>query len=226
MLLDDRSARLRGQRHGRRRAAPDHVHGPGRARRIDADAAASRHARCRGPGRRSRFGRAESPAAASARSGGCIDPGRHHGGCGRTEMQLDQRHLDPDALAAMLDEALTACRPAAEAFGCTLRVQRVSSAPLRPRSIARLVQLAPDAVAGGRRRRRRADPERPAARRDRDRPHRSDGDDLRPVRPAALACRDREFNRRGARGRDRCLRADGRAGCWQRGRYVKEPFRS
>jgi N-carbamoyl-L-amino-acid hydrolase len=58
---------------------------------------------------------------------------------GRTEMQLDQRHLDKDALAAMLDDALTACRSAAEAFDCTLEVQRVFGAtptPFHPALIA------------------------------------------------------------------------------------------
>ncbi len=47
---------------------------------------------------------------------------------GRTEMQLDQRHLDPATLAAMLADALTACRAAADAFGCTLDVKRVFAA--------------------------------------------------------------------------------------------------
>ena len=47
---------------------------------------------------------------------------------GRTEMQLDQRNLDPDALAAMLEDALHACRTAADAFGCTLEIKRVFSA--------------------------------------------------------------------------------------------------
>jgi N-carbamoyl-L-amino-acid hydrolase len=58
---------------------------------------------------------------------------------GRTEMQLDQRHLDREALAAMLDDALSACRTAADAFGCTLQVQRVFSAtptPFHPALVA------------------------------------------------------------------------------------------
>ncbi|MGH2862865.1 MAG: hydantoinase/carbamoylase family amidase [Solirubrobacteraceae bacterium] len=58
---------------------------------------------------------------------------------GRTEMQLDQRHLDKDALAAMLDDALAACRSAADAFGCTLEIQRVFGAtptPFHPALVA------------------------------------------------------------------------------------------
>jgi N-carbamoyl-L-amino-acid hydrolase len=51
---------------------------------------------------------------------------------GRTEMQLDQRHLDRAALAAMLEDALSACRGAADAFGCTLEIQRVFSATPTP----------------------------------------------------------------------------------------------
>ena len=51
---------------------------------------------------------------------------------GRTEMQLDQRHLDKQALAAMLDDALTACRSAADAFGCTVEIQRVFGATPTP----------------------------------------------------------------------------------------------
>src|ERR1700679_1091393 len=58
---------------------------------------------------------------------------------GRTEMQLDQRHLDRQALAAMLDDALSACRAAADAFDCTLEVQRVFGAtptPFHPALVA------------------------------------------------------------------------------------------
>ncbi|HTX31838.1 MAG TPA: Zn-dependent hydrolase [Solirubrobacteraceae bacterium] len=46
---------------------------------------------------------------------------------GRTEMQLDQRHLDAEVLAAMLSDALSSCRAAAEAFGCTLEIRNVLS---------------------------------------------------------------------------------------------------
>jgi hydantoinase/carbamoylase family amidase len=44
---------------------------------------------------------------------------------GRTEMQLDQRHLDPDELAAMLADAHEICRGAAEEFNCTLAVRNI-----------------------------------------------------------------------------------------------------
>ena len=70
---------------------------------------------------------------------------------GRTEMQLDQRHLDPDALAKMLSDAVGSCRAAADAFGCTIEVNRVFSAtptPFHPD----LVEIASAAVrdaAGG-----------------------------------------------------------------------------
>jgi hydantoinase/carbamoylase family amidase len=69
---------------------------------------------------------------------------------GRTEMQLDQRHLDPEALAAMLSDAVASCRRAAEAFGCEVEVNRVFGAtptPFHPD----LVQIASGAVreAGG-----------------------------------------------------------------------------
>jgi N-carbamoyl-L-amino-acid hydrolase len=48
---------------------------------------------------------------------------------GRTEIQLDQRHLDPDALAEMLEDARNACEMAAQEFGCTVALQRIFSAP-------------------------------------------------------------------------------------------------
>ncbi len=44
---------------------------------------------------------------------------------GSTEMQLDQRHLDADVLAAMLADALTICRACAESFHCTLDIRNV-----------------------------------------------------------------------------------------------------
>jgi N-carbamoyl-L-amino-acid hydrolase len=69
---------------------------------------------------------------------------------GRTEMQLDQRHLDPDALAAMLADALTACRAAADALECTVEVQRVFGAtptPFHPALVA--AARAAVAAAGG-----------------------------------------------------------------------------
>lgn len=44
---------------------------------------------------------------------------------GSTEMQLDQRHLDPDALAAMYAEAVQSCRDAAAEFNCAVEVRDV-----------------------------------------------------------------------------------------------------
>jgi N-carbamoyl-L-amino-acid hydrolase len=69
---------------------------------------------------------------------------------GRTEMQLDQRHLDPNELAAMLAEAQDACRGAAEQFNCTLEVRNVFSVPPTPFDTA-LVELARSSIerAGG-----------------------------------------------------------------------------
>jgi N-carbamoyl-L-amino-acid hydrolase len=46
---------------------------------------------------------------------------------GRTEMQLDQRHLQAQALAAMLGDAVAICRAAADEFGCTVEVRNVLS---------------------------------------------------------------------------------------------------
>ncbi len=70
---------------------------------------------------------------------------------GRTEMQLDQRNLDPQALAAMLEDALSACRAAADAFGCTLEIKRVFSAtptPFHPALVAAARQAVADAGGG------------------------------------------------------------------------------
>ena len=70
---------------------------------------------------------------------------------GTTEMQLDQRHLDPDALSAMLDDALTACRTAADAYGCIVEVQRVFGAtptPFHP-SLVSAARSAVEAAGGG-----------------------------------------------------------------------------
>jgi hydantoinase/carbamoylase family amidase len=69
---------------------------------------------------------------------------------GRTEMLLDQRHLDPDALAAMLSEARAACEEAAEHHGCELELKHVWSIPPIPFD-DRLIAMARQAVvdAGG-----------------------------------------------------------------------------
>ena len=69
---------------------------------------------------------------------------------GSTEMQLDQRHLDPDALAAMFAEAQESCRRAAEVFNCTVEVREVFRATPTPFD-SRLVDFARSSVddAGG-----------------------------------------------------------------------------
>ncbi len=70
---------------------------------------------------------------------------------GRTEMQLDQRHLDAGVLAAMLDDALTACRGAAEAFDCQLEVHRIFGAtptPFDPAIVAAAQSAVQDAGGG------------------------------------------------------------------------------
>jgi hydantoinase/carbamoylase family amidase len=51
---------------------------------------------------------------------------------GRTEMLLDQRHLDPDKLAAMRDEARAACEQAAADFDCEVDFRHVWSIPPIP----------------------------------------------------------------------------------------------
>jgi hydantoinase/carbamoylase family amidase len=65
---------------------------------------------------------------------------------GRTEMLLDQRHLDPEALAAMLSEARTACEQAAADHGCEAELKHLWSIPPIPFD-DRLIGLAKQAVA-------------------------------------------------------------------------------
>ena len=50
------------------------------------------------------------------------EPGVITAVAGRTEMLLDQRHLDPDELAAMLAEARDACEQAAADHGCEVEL--------------------------------------------------------------------------------------------------------
>ncbi len=66
---------------------------------------------------------------------------------GSTEMQLDQRHLDPDELAAMFAEARQACRTAADEFNCTVEERAVFRASPTPFD-ATLVELARTSVHG------------------------------------------------------------------------------
>jgi N-carbamoyl-L-amino-acid hydrolase len=69
---------------------------------------------------------------------------------GETDMLLDQRHLDPDALAAMLADAREACERAAADQGCEVELHYLWSIPPIPFD-DRLIGLARQAVveAGG-----------------------------------------------------------------------------
>ncbi len=69
---------------------------------------------------------------------------------GRTEMLLDQRHLDPDALAAMLAEAREGIDRAAADHGCEVELKHIWSIPPIPFD-DRLIGFAREAVreAGG-----------------------------------------------------------------------------
>jgi N-carbamoyl-L-amino-acid hydrolase len=83
--------------------------------------------------------------------GATSEPGVVTAVAGRTEMLLDQRHLDPDALAAMLAEAREACTRAAEEFDCEVDLQHLWRIPPIPFD-ERLIAIARRAVAeaGGR----------------------------------------------------------------------------
>jgi N-carbamoyl-L-amino-acid hydrolase len=56
------------------------------------------------------------------------EPGVITAVAGRTEMQLDQRHLDAGALASMLADAVASCSLAAGEFGCELAIRKVFNA--------------------------------------------------------------------------------------------------
>jgi hydantoinase/carbamoylase family amidase len=79
--------------------------------------------------------------------GASSDPGVVTAVAGRTELLLDQRHLDADELAAMLKEADEACRRAAEEFGCTVEVTHLWSIPPIPFD-DRLIGFAKEALGG------------------------------------------------------------------------------
>jgi hydantoinase/carbamoylase family amidase len=82
--------------------------------------------------------------------GATSEPGVVTAVAGRTEMLLDQRHLDPDKLAAMLAEAREACERAAADHGCEVELQHLWSIPPIPFD-ERLIAMAREAVteAGG-----------------------------------------------------------------------------
>jgi N-carbamoyl-L-amino-acid hydrolase len=65
---------------------------------------------------------------------------------GKTEMQLDQRHLEAETLATRLSEALGACEEAAQEFLCEVSAHRVFRAVPTPFD-ERLVEAAREAVA-------------------------------------------------------------------------------
>jgi N-carbamoyl-L-amino-acid hydrolase len=74
------------------------------------------------------------------------EPGVITAVAGSCELMLDLRHLDPDALAAMLRENLEACEAAARDYGCEVQSRRVFRAAPTPFD-PRLVELARAAVA-------------------------------------------------------------------------------
>jgi len=82
--------------------------------------------------------------------GATSEPGVVTAVAGRTEMLLDQRHLDPDELAAMLAEARTACEQAASDHGCEVELRHLWRIPPIPFD-DRLIALARESVvaAGG-----------------------------------------------------------------------------
>jgi N-carbamoyl-L-amino-acid hydrolase len=77
--------------------------------------------------------------------GATSEPGIPTAVAGRTEMLLDQRHLDPEALAAMLAAARDACRQAAADHGCEVELQPTWSIPPVPFD-DRLIAVAREAV--------------------------------------------------------------------------------
>jgi hydantoinase/carbamoylase family amidase len=82
--------------------------------------------------------------------GATSEPGVVTAVAGRTEMLLDQRHLDPDELAAMLSEAREACERAAADQDCEVELKHLWSIPPIPFD-DRLIAMARRAVvdAGG-----------------------------------------------------------------------------
>jgi hydantoinase/carbamoylase family amidase len=82
--------------------------------------------------------------------GATSDPGVVTAVAGRTEMLLDQRHLDPDRLAAMLADARQACNRAAANQSCEVELRHLWSIPPIPFD-DRLIALARRSVveAGG-----------------------------------------------------------------------------
>jgi hydantoinase/carbamoylase family amidase len=78
--------------------------------------------------------------------GATSEPGVVTAVAGRTEMLLDQRHLDPGELATMLAEARSACEQAAADHGCEVELKHLWSIPPIPFD-ERLIGFARKAVA-------------------------------------------------------------------------------
>ena len=78
--------------------------------------------------------------------GATSEPGVVTAVAGRTDMLLDQRHLDPGELAAMLGEARAACERAAADQGCEVALEHLWSIPPIPFD-DRLIAVAREAVA-------------------------------------------------------------------------------
>jgi hydantoinase/carbamoylase family amidase len=78
--------------------------------------------------------------------GATSEPGVITAVAGRTEMLLDQRHLDPDTLAAMLADAREACERAAADHGCEMAFNHVWRIPPIPFD-ERLIGFARESVA-------------------------------------------------------------------------------
>ena len=141
-----------------------------------------------------------------------LHPGRDHGG--RRRDRDAARPAPPRRRRAGRDARRRDGRLPRRGRGVRLRRSRsgrCSAATPTPFDPA-LVAIARSGRRRCRRRRRRPDPQRAAPRRHRDRPDRPHRDDLRPVRPAGLARRDRGLARGRAARRDRRLRAHRRAG--------------
>ena len=79
--------------------------------------------------------------------GATSEPGVVTAVAGRTDMLLDQRHLDPGVLAAMLAEAREACERAAADHGCEIELEHLWSIPPIPFD-DRLIAFARQAVVG------------------------------------------------------------------------------
>ena len=160
VLLDSGPARVGGQRHVRRRALPDHVHGPGRARGLDADAPAPRLAR-RGGDRGAGDPRGRHPP--RRRLHGRRDEGRAGRDHRDRGLDRDDARPPPPRRRHARDDARR------EPRGVPARGGEVRLRGLAPARVRRDADAVPPAAGGARarggrrrRRRRRASRSRPA----------------------------------------------------------------